>query len=178
MFRSLRSLMLGAALLFSAGPAFAGNAASDFTLRDIDNQEVHLADLKGKVVVLSFWATWCGPCKEEMPHLQRMYTKYKDQGFVVISISSDDARTSSKVKPYIRAKGFDFPVLLDKDSKVTGVYNPAKTMPWTVLIDRNFEVANVHSGYNPGDEEELEKMVTALLGAGSEGAAPAEAPKE
>ncbi len=176
MLRSVRGLMLAAALLFTTGGvAEAGNAASDFTLRDVDNKEVHLADLNGKVVVLSFWATWCGPCKEEMPHLQRMYDKYKDQGFVLLSISSDDARTASKVKPYIRAKGFNFPVLLDKDSKVTGVYNPAKTLPWTVVIDRNFEVVKVHSGYNPGDEEELEEFVSSLLTSAKRAeAAPAE----
>lgn len=159
--RMARALALGAALAVSA-PVMA-DEASDFTLRDIDNKEVHLADLKGKVVVLSFWATWCGPCKEEMPHLQKMYDKYKEQGFVVLSISSDDARTASRVKPFIRSKGFTFPVLLDKQSAVTGIYNPGKTLPWTVVIGRDFNVAKVHSGYNPGDEEELEHLVKSLV---------------
>jgi peroxiredoxin len=159
--RAVRNLILGAALFVS--PLAMAGEASDFTLRDINNQEVQLSDLKGKVVVLSFWATWCAPCKEEMPHLQRMYDKYKDKGFVVLSISSDDARTASRVKPFIRSKGFTFPVLLDKQSKVTTTYNPGKTLPWTVVIDRNFDVAKVHSGYNPGDEEELDEEVVALL---------------
>lgn len=147
-----------------SGVAAAAGPASDFTLRDVDGNAVTLSSLKGKVVLLSFWATWCGPCKEEMPHLQQLYTEFKDKGFVVLSISSDDARTASRVKPFILSKGFTFPVLLDKDSSVTGVYNPNKTLPWTVLIDRSFQVSEVHAGFNPGDAEKLRATVLKLLG--------------
>jgi len=137
--------------------------ATDFTLRDVDGNTVSLSSLKGKVVVLSFWATWCGPCKEEMPHLQRIYAERKDRGLVVLSISADDARTASRVKPYVVSKGFTFPVLLDKDSSVTGIYNPAKTLPWTVVVDRGFQVVDSHGGYDPGDESKLAALVDGLL---------------
>jgi len=173
MLRWLRALMVFGAL-FSVVPQMAHaqsqGAASDFTLRDINGKAVNLAEHRGKVVILSFWATWCGPCKEEMPHLQAMYNDLREQGLVVLSISSDDARTMSRVKPYIRSKGFTFPVLLDRDSSVTGIYNPAKTLPWTVVIDREFQVAQVHSGYNPGDEEHLRELVVKLLGGAEAGA--------
>jgi peroxiredoxin len=147
-----------------AAPAFAAEAASDFTLRDINGQETTLSSLKGKVVVLSFWATWCGPCKEEMPHLQQMYTEMKDKGLVVLSISTDDARSASKVKPFVMKMGYSFPVLLDRESTVIGAYNPSKTLPYTVVIDRNGEVVRRTSGYNPGDETELKAFLTTLVG--------------
>ncbi len=161
------ALLAGLTLAF-APAAHAADEATAFTLRDIGGQEFKLDEQRGKVIVLSFWATWCGPCKEEMPHLQRLYTEHKDDGLVVVSISSDDARTASRVKPYIMSKGFNFPVVLDKDSKVTSVYNPQKTLPWTVVIDRRFKVAKVTSGYNPGDEKLLETLVKELLAASAE----------
>lgn len=144
-----------------------GKAATPFDLRDINGQKVQLESLRGKVILLSFWATWCAPCKEEMPHLNKLYLKHKDNGFVVLSISSDDARTGSRVKPYIKSKGFSFPVLLDPSSKATTAYNPNKTLPWTVVIDRDFKIAKVHSGFNPGDEKEIEELVEKLVHAGA-----------
>lgn len=154
------------AMLVAAGPAVAhaAEAASDFTLRDVNGAEKTLSSLKGSVVVLSFWATWCGPCKEEMPHLQAMYTDMKDKGLVVLSISTDDARSASKVKPYVVKMGYSFPVLLDRESTVIGAYNPSKTLPYTVVIDREGNVVRRSSGYNPGDEAELRTFLTGLVG--------------
>jgi peroxiredoxin len=154
---------MGFLLMMLVGWAWAGEAASDFTLRDINGAEQTLSGLKGKVVVLSFWATWCGPCKEEMPHLQAMYKELEQQGFVVLSISTDDARSASKVKPFIMKMGYTFPVLLDRESTVIGAYNPSKTLPYTVVVDRKGEVVRRTSGYNPGDEGELKTFVTGLL---------------
>ncbi len=159
--RGLAALTLGFALL-GAGTASA-EPASDFTLRDIDGKSVSLSDLKGNVVVMSFWATWCGPCKEEMPHLQKMHGELKDKGFTVLSIATDDARSAGRVKPYIKKNGYSFPVLLDRDSTVIGTYNPPMTLPYTVVVDQQGEVVKRHSGFNPGDEEELRKLVDGLL---------------
>lgn len=155
------ALVWGLGLTSSTG--MAADKAADFTLRDLTGQEVRLADQAGKVVVLSFWATWCGPCKEEMPHLAKMYGEKKDSGLVVLSISTDDARSASKVKPYIEKMGYTFPVLLDRESSVIGTYNPSKTLPFTVVIDRQGNIAHVASGYNPGDEVALAQKVDALL---------------
>jgi thiol-disulfide isomerase/thioredoxin len=160
--RLFRSLSLVAALLGASAAAVANDAA-DFSIRDLDNRPVSLAEHKGKVIVISFWATWCGPCKEEMPHLEKMYKAYKDQGLVVLSISADDARTMSQVKSYIRTKGYTFPVWLDPSSIAVGLYNPGKTLPYTVVIDRSFEIAHQHTGYTPGDEVDLEERVKKLL---------------
>ena len=92
------ALLMAAVLALAPGSARAEKAA-DFTLRDIDGNSVTLSELRGKVVILSFWATWCGPCKEEMPHLQKMYDAKKEKGFTALSVSTDDARSASRVKP-------------------------------------------------------------------------------
>lgn len=149
------------------GIAFAGETAPEFSLRDINGKAVSLSDYKGKVVLVNFWATWCGPCKLEMPHLDKMDREFQDKGFEVVSISTDDARAASKVKPLIKRGGYGFTVLLDKDTAVVSKYNPAKTLPYNVLIDRSGGIHKVFQGYNPGDEVELRKEVEALLGSGS-----------
>jgi peroxiredoxin len=164
--RLFASLFLALLLAFSS-PASAADVASDFTLRDVDGNAVTLSELKGKVVVLSFWATWCGPCKEEMPHFQALYGKLQGDGLVVLSISTDDARSASKVKPYVKKMGYTFPVLLDREATVIGAYNPSKTLPYTVVIDRSQQVVHRVSGYNPGDEVALAKVVTDLVGTGA-----------
>lgn len=162
---------VGAALIVlglwigSGASAWAGEAASDFTLRDVNGAEHTLSSLKGKVVVMSFWATWCGPCKEEMPHLQAMYTELKDKGLEVLSISTDDARSASRVKPFVAKMGYTFPVLLDRESTVIAAYNPSKTLPYTVVVDRDGNVVRRTSGYNPGDETELKTFLTTTLAA-------------
>lgn len=168
----MRTLVTLFAALMISSSAMAADASA-FSLRDINGKQVSLADYKDQVVLMSFWATWCGPCKEEMPHLQKLYEAKKDEGFVVLSISTDDARSASKVKPWIKKNQYTFPVLLDKESKVIAQYNPSKTLPFTVIVDQKGAIVKVHSGYNPGDEKELEEVVVGLLGgqgAGDEGA--------
>ncbi len=165
--RSFWSPVLALMLVsFSAWAAVgAGKPAQDFTLRDTNNATQSLSMYKGKVVLMNFWATWCGPCQVEMPHLQKMYTELGPQGFVVLGISADDAKTTSMVKPLAKNKGLTYPVLLDIQSAVVSQYNPSKTLPYNVLVDRSGNVASVHSGYNAGDEVTLRKAVEALLAA-------------
>lgn len=160
--RLVPALLLLALTVFSlpsADGAEGGGRAPDFTLRDIENKEVRLSAYEGKIVMLSFWATWCGPCLVEMPHLQRIYDTYKDQGFVLLAISADDAKSASRVKPLVMAKGFTFPVLLDSQTRVVTQYNPSKTLPYSELLDAQLNVIWRHQGYTPGDEKEAEARV-------------------
>ena len=161
---SLRRAFLFAAVLALA-PSFAlAEPVNDFTLPSAKNRErVTLSDLRGDVIYLSFWATWCGSCKMELNHLQELHETLEPEGFKLLAISSDDARAVTKVKSYVRQKGFDFTVLLDTDSTVTGVYNPSKTLPYGVLIGRDHAVAKVYSGYTPGDEVRLLADIQAEL---------------
>jgi peroxiredoxin len=177
----LAATLVALALTSSCGPAGQGAAigapATNFTLKDVSGRPMSLADNFGKnVVLLDFWATWCVPCEAEMPHLQRIYQRYKDQGFVLLGISMDGPETVASVAPYVRRLGLAFPVLLDEETQVTNIYNPQRTAPLTVLIDRAGRVHRVHPGYKPGDEVELEREVAALL-KGSGTGSPATQPK-
>ena len=107
-------LMLGA---FFAPRAHAGDPATNFTLRDLDGAAVSLEDYRGKVIFIDFWATWCGPCKDAMPHWQKMYADLADEGLVVLAVTTDDARTKPQVKPFVKRMGYTYPVLYDTESR-------------------------------------------------------------
>lgn len=92
---------------------------ADFTLSDLQGKQWRLRDLRGKVVLVNFWATWCPPCRKEMPDLQSLYQKYKDQGFVVLSISDEEA---AKVQPFIAERKITYPILLDPGRKVNDTF--------------------------------------------------------
>jgi peroxiredoxin len=145
-------------------PATTTTTAQDFTAQDTLGKTVHLSDYLGKqVVLLNFWGTFCDPCKHEFPHLTRIYEANKAKGFVVLAVSMDGPDTIASVPAFAKTQGLTFPVLLDEDSHVAAIYNPKKSAPLTVLIDRSGKVFRTHEGYNPGDEVELEKSVVALL---------------
>lgn len=144
--------------------AATGGRASDFTARDIDGKTVHLSDYLGKqAVLLDFCATWCQPCLAELGHLRRLYAKEKPRGFIVLAIAMDSSDTIAEVPAWARRNNLDFPVLLDEDSHIAGVYNPKKSAPLTVLIDKKGDITYVHDGYNPGDEVALEQHVSKIL---------------
>ncbi len=142
-----------------------GAQATDFTLRDLDGRDVRLSDYLGKdVVLLNFWATWCVPCGAELPLLEKMYQAKKDKGFVILGIAMDGPETIAQVGPYARRYGLNFPVLLDDETRVVSVYNPKRTAPMNVLIDRKGAVSRVRSGYNSGDDKLIAADVDSLLG--------------
>lgn len=163
---ALPALFLGLALGL-ASLAHAGGAAPDFQLKDVDGQTFILSDHLGdKVIVLSFWATWCGPCKAEMPHLEQLYKDLQDQGLLVVSITVDDAKNEPLVKSTVRAGGYTFPVVLDQAYEAGTLYNPRKSVPLTVVIGKDKRIHSTHDGYAPGDEAKLRVEVEALLGIG------------
>ncbi len=141
----------------------AGAPASDFTLRDLDGRQVHLSDFGGKVVLLDFWATWCTPCAAELPQLEALYQKNKDQGLVVRGIDMDGPESVAQVVPFARRYNLTFPTLLDEETRVVNVYNPKRVAPMTVLIDRRGIIARVRNGYNAGDEKLIADDVASLL---------------
>ncbi|HET9977123.1 MAG TPA: TlpA disulfide reductase family protein [Burkholderiaceae bacterium] len=158
------ALLAGAVLValpFAARGAVAPRAtAPDFTLRQVEGANLRLAEQRGNVVLVNFWATWCGPCRVEMPHLNRLYDKYRGAGFVLLGVNIDDDPAAAKA---LAAKlGLKFPVLLDTDKKVVGAYD-LNAMPATVLIDRDGRVRHLHRGYRDGVEATYEQQVRDLL---------------
>ena len=135
-------------------------AAPDFTLRTMNGPNLRLAEQRGRVVMVNFWATWCGPCRQEMPHLNRLYEKYRASGFVLLGVNvDDDTRNAAELATKL---GLKFPVLLDTDKGVSKLYD-LSTMPSTVLIDRDGKVRYVHRGYLTGYEDTYDKQIRELL---------------
>ena len=155
---------LGALLLAVAAGASATiavkSAAPDFTLPAAAGSNLRLAEQRGRVVMVNFWATWCAPCRVEMPHLNRLYDKYRASGFELLGVNIDDnPRTAADLATKL---GLRFPVLLDTDKKVSRLYD-LSAMPSTVLIDRDGRVRYVHRGYRDGYEDTYEKQIRELL---------------
>ena len=160
---SLRSVA-SVAFIVVAGSASSAIApttpAPDFSLRAMSGPNMRLKDQRGRVVMVNFWATWCGPCQQEMPQLNRLYQKYRSSGFVLLGVNVDD--DSSKAADLATKLGITFPVLLDADKRVSKLYD-LSTMPSTVLIDRDGTVRYVHRGYLAGYEDAYEKQIRELL---------------
>ncbi|PPE70288.1 TlpA family protein disulfide reductase [Caldimonas thermodepolymerans] len=134
--------------------------APDFTLRAMQGGNLRLKEQVGQVVMINFWATWCGPCREEMPHLNRLYEKYRNSGFVVLAVNiDDDARQAESMAARL---GLKFPVLLDTAKQVSKLYD-LKAMPSTVMVDRDGRVRYLHRGYLSGYEQTYEKQIRELL---------------
>lgn len=112
--------------------------APDFDLPVLSGESATLATYKGEFVLLNFWATWCPPCLEEMPYIEEVYQKYKDRGFTVVAISSDE-EGESVVAPFIEELNLTFPVLLDTDKAVSSVYG-AHNLPMSFILNRDGEV--------------------------------------
>ncbi len=145
----------------TASPALApAIAAPDFTLTAMGGQKMHLKDQRGRVVMVNFWATWCGPCRQEMPQLNRLFEKYRSSGFVLLGVNVDD--DTSTAREVASKLGVTFPVLLDTDKTVSKLYE-LSTMPSTVIIDRDGKVRYMHRGYLAGYEDNYEKQIRELL---------------
>lgn len=167
---TLASLGCGSALgTEAAPPTYAsepGGQISDFILKDINGQSHALSDYLGeKVIVLSFWATWCEPCKKEMSKLQNLYSAHREKGLMVLAISMDEPESVGDVGPFVRQRGFEFPVLLDTESLVTERFNPRRSAPFNLIISREQSIEWSHEGYVPGDEKRLEQAVLHAIGA-------------
>jgi peroxiredoxin len=157
-------LLALAAFALAFAPASAAVTASapapDFTLSTLGGPNLRLQEQRGQVVMINFWASWCGPCRVEMPHLARLYEKYRSAGFTVLAVNIDE--DPHKAANLARQLGMRFPVLLDTEKKVSRLYD-LSTMPSTVLVDRDGRVRYVHRGYRDGYEETYDKQIRELL---------------
>src|SRR2546427_5002387 len=126
-------LVLSGLLGMAARPPLVGSPAPEIVLKDLQGGEVKLSDLRGKIVLVNFWATWCKPCKEEMPAMQASYDKLRDQGFVVLAVN--ELEDAARVAEHIRTHGHTFLVVMDHDNRVANRYGVVG-LPASFLIDR------------------------------------------
>ena len=158
-----RTFLLGAFLLASfaaSGADSLGKPAPDFTLKATTGKNLRLNEQRGDVVMLNFWATWCGPCRQEMPLLEKLNQKYKDLGFTLLGVNVE-ADTSNMTR-YLKDVPVTFPILSDGANSVAKLYG-VDGMPSTVIIDRNGTVRFIHRGYKPGYEQKYDQEIKQLV---------------
>jgi peroxiredoxin len=155
------------ALVFSAlaasslaASSLEGQTAPDFALRSASGDNLRLSEYRGNVVMINFWATWCGPCRQEMPLLDELYNRYERVGFNLLGVNIDD--DSNRAMQMIEELGVGFPVLFDDRKEVSKLYD-VEAMPVTVIVDRQGTVRYVHHGYKPGYEDKYLDQIRTLL---------------
>lgn len=165
----IKTLVAGAilalGLVYSAaslgkGPAMDPSPAPDFTLKSLSGENVRLSELRGQVVMINFWASWCGPCRQEMPLLEALYQRYNALGFELLGVNVE--QDVDDAKRWLADTKVSFPVLLDPSNELTRKYD-VRAMPSTVLVDRDGNMRHLHKGYKPGDENTYQDLVRALI---------------
>ncbi len=143
-----------------AASSLEGKVAPDFVLRSATGENLRLSEYRGDVVLINFWATWRGPCRQEMPLLDDLYGRYQRVGFNLLGVNIDE--DSRRAMQMVQELGVKFPVLFDENKEVSKLYEVA-AMPVTILVDREGIVRHVHHGYKPGYEEKYLTEIRSLL---------------
>jgi thiol-disulfide isomerase/thioredoxin len=155
---TLALALSGAALTVQAEPV--NIPAPDFTLESRSGDNIRLEDHRGEVVMLNFWASWCGPCRQEMPLMDDIYSRYQDLGFTILAVNVDENR--DEALRFLESVPVDYPILYDPESSVSELYE-VPAMPTTVMIDRDGQARYIHYGYKPGYETEYEAQIRELV---------------
>jgi peroxiredoxin len=162
--RLLQGLLLASiVVLVQPIPVIAaevGKSAPDFTLKSLSGKNLKLSEMTGNVVLINFWASGCGPCREEMPLLNALHNKYEPLGFTVLGVNVEEDLKGAK--GFLKNFPVDFPVLLDNTNQVSKQYKVI-AMPTTVVVDRDGNMRYLHQGYKSGDEAKYRQMVKTLV---------------
>jgi len=154
------TFVVGALLSSHAVADAISGQAPNFSLQARSGETVTLEELRGNVVMINFWATWCGPCRQEMPHLEALHQRYQSLGFTLLGINvEDDPRGAER---WLAETPVSFPILFDPRNEVSELYDVI-AMPSTVLVDRAGNMRFIHHGYQPGYENEYQTQIRALL---------------
>ena len=155
--------MLCLTMLFTMSFAQAsqpGSKAPNFTLKSRSGKNLKLSEFRGQVVMINFWASWCAPCRKEMPLLEKIYKKHRRLGFTLLGVNVE--QNTSAAKNYLKNVRVSFPVLFDNTNKTSKLYQ-VSAMPTTVIIDRSGKIRFVHKGYKAGYENSYKKEIRKLL---------------
>ena len=157
-----KGLALAAVFASAALAASSSGPAPGFSLSARGGRNIDLAQFKGQVVMINFWASWCGPCREEMPLLEDIYKKYKPMGFTMLAVNVEPNTKDADAWLAKLKKPVTFPIAYDVDSKVSKLYK-VETMPSTVIVDRKGNVRALHRGYKAGDENFYLTQIRTML---------------
>ena len=158
--RLLMACLVSLMCVSLAGAAAVKGPAPNFTLKSMSGKNLKLSEMAGNVVLINFWASWCGPCREEMPLLNALHKKYAPLGFTVLGVNVEEQVDGAR--GFLSNVPVDFPILLDNTNKVSKQYKVI-AMPTTVVVDRDGNMRYLHEGYKPGDEKKYRQMVKKLV---------------
>lgn len=168
MIKKRKNIKAGALLIILLMPFVSVNAelmkgeAPNFTLKSLRGDNIKLSEHRGEVIMLNFWATWCDKCKEGFAVLNNIYLKYRDDGFTLLSINTEDADDIKKVRKWLKGRRVAYPILLDPSHSVSDKYE-VSDMPSTYILDRDGHLRYVTSGFEQGYEDEILKRVRELM---------------
>jgi peroxiredoxin len=134
-------------------------------LKDMDGKSKNVAEYSqsGKITIISFWATWCSPCKKELNNMHELYDEWKEKyDLKIVAVCTDNTRNTQKVKPYVDGQGWEFDIIMDVNQDLQRAMNIVQ-IPHTFLLDQNGKIIYQHSGYVEGDEFSLEEKIKALM---------------
>ena len=157
----LKIKLFVATMLLAAATVWAANsAAPDFSLPDESGAMVSLDDFDGQVVLINFWASWCGPCREEMPLLDELHQRYEPLGFTMLGVNVEEDSTAAQ--KFLQGTAVSFPILFDRENSVSKLYDVI-AMPSTVIVGRDGTVRYIHHGYEPGNENDYQDQIRQLI---------------
>lgn len=156
-------IAVAVAFVFASG-AYAqtlkSKTAPEFSLKDINGKKVTLSDYYGEgPIYISFWATWCKPCREELKIIEGLYEKYEDKGFRVFAINTEGPKASGKIRSFVKSNGWTFEVLMDQDGEVFKRKYKGFALPYTVMTDSQGNIIFSTVGFQPGDEKHVEELI-------------------
>jgi cytochrome c biogenesis protein CcmG/thiol:disulfide interchange protein DsbE len=154
--------LFGGVFTAPAAAIGTGTMAPEIGLKDMSGRSVSMSALKGKVVLVDFWASWCAPCREELPVLEALYKKYRAQGFEVVAVNQD--QSADNVRRFLSTTRLSFSVVHDRGGSVASRYAPTK-MPSSFILDRKGIVRHVHAGFRASERAALDKQIGALVSA-------------
>jgi peroxiredoxin len=157
---SVYFFILSVAISTSVSASNISGEAPNFTLKSNLDKNIKLSELRGQVVLINFWASWCGPCRQEMPELNKLYSKYKKLGFTILGVNVEE--DNKEALHIVKNDKISFPILFDTENKVSELYK-VSGMPTTIIVDRSGNMRFLHRAYKPGDIDKYKKWVKKLI---------------